>query len=386
MTKTHLSESLAAIAEYALVWTRQNEANLDELTDWLKGYMPVPVGDSDEPYVWLLEAVRATFSADDESAFASRVAEVVDKWVTESREDELFQDTLQALLRLCAGLNCPDELAPCLDKFFRERIAPDPAVWTPSVRAALRAALIENQVDGEYESLWNDMLDSKEAVLPGNPFDGYEGILMMPGSQGRGLPDCDRIGRALSKVALYLNDDDDREIEFQARLELCEQAYPLWTTLDQELVEQAHQHRWPRWAVLALRRLSFMASRSDQWVSAYLWWELYDLCHPEEFGFRSIQYLCDGEVVKLEMPLKTYEFIRDNMAKSELIRQEYALLSVPSGIPFDDRGPLRHQMNAEFYGDFQHRLNEQSPDKWICENLRDVVDENHKRILEEAVG
>jgi hypothetical protein len=204
-------------------WLAREDWKPEQLLDWLQGYGLPPVGHDDDPFLWVL---RGLPEADErhpaETALANRVAKVLDEVkpdVTQpgDRPDELLYN----LFMLCAGLSCPDQLADPLYEVFKRRKLKGEWLGV-DVRDALGAALTSNQLDSRLQPVWETMLEGEEHdFLPGDEYDGFEGIRLMPGSADkRGEPALDAIGKALKAMARHLEKAHDRRPQFRALI-LC---------------------------------------------------------------------------------------------------------------------------------------------------------------------
>lgn len=235
-------------------WLGREDWRPEELIDWLQGYNLPPVGHDDEPFLWLLRGIPlADKRFEAETKLAERVGKVLEGKPDLMRPGTRPDKVLYNLFMLCAGLGCPDQLAEPLYKVFQRGVLKGEWLGV-DVRDALQAALISNQIDNRLQPEWETMLEQrKHDFLPGDEYDGFNGIVMNPASaKTRGEPDLDAIGRALKFMAKYLDRDSGRCEEFQALIKQIAEIYPGRPILEIEILLQAVHNDWPRWAMQAI--------------------------------------------------------------------------------------------------------------------------------------
>jgi hypothetical protein len=209
------------------------------------------VGQDDEPYLWLL---RGLPEADEryaaEKKFASRLAVFLREKPDVKRPGKRPDQVLYNLLMLCAGLSCADELAdPLYEVFERGQLK---GTWRGvDVRSALKPGLFSNQRDSRLFATWEKLLlNGEHDVLPMDEFEFLEATRLMPESAARrGEPALDAIGKALRIVAERLGEEDTRENRFGSLARKVIDTYPGRPTWGRDLLLQALQQEWPKWAI-----------------------------------------------------------------------------------------------------------------------------------------
>ena len=232
-------------------WLRQEDWQPQQLIDWLEGHKLQRVGYEDEPYVWILRGLPL---GDErcwaETRLAQRVATVLEDEPDVKKPGKRPEQVLFNLFMLCAGLNCPDELNKPLRQVLGRKALKGEWLGV-DLRYTLQGALTWNQLDRHLESVWDAMLSGKgHDFLPGDEYVGFDGILQMPESEAtRGEPYLAAIGRALGAMALLLEGETDRTLEFAALIEKVTNTHPLrpddW---DVRLALEAEKNAWPAWA------------------------------------------------------------------------------------------------------------------------------------------
>lgn len=232
-------------------WLERGDWEPEQLIDWLQGYKLPPVGHDDEPFLWLLRGLPV---ADEryrvEVELARRVSKLLGDEPDVKRPGDRPDQVLYNLFMLCAGLSCPEQLAdPVYDVYKRRALKGE---WLGiDVRDALQAALIFNQIDNRMQSVWEAMIEGQsDKFLPGNAYEGFEGIVLMPEAAARlGEPALDGIGRAFKAMARHLDREQERRLEFQSLIDKVVNTYPGSPTWEIDLLLQAYKNHWPNWAI-----------------------------------------------------------------------------------------------------------------------------------------
>lgn len=294
-------ESVEWVRGQLLSWLREDTWEPHRIAGWLQGYDLPPIGHDDEPYLWLLRSIpvdeRRSWA---ETELARRLASFLETQLDSVRAKRRWEQLVYNLLLLCAGLGCPDQLGECLYRVFqRGKLV---GSWLGvGLRDCLRMAIIQNQLDRRFQQLWEAMLAKRDvSTLPGNEYDGFEGIRLMPPSAAeRGHPALDAIGKALRQMARNLEDSTDRRMELQSLIGDVVATYPGRPSWDRDLVELADEHEWPRWALLCLPRLSLPldAQPEGQLELFLLWRPVFEVIRTNDSLYTVFRKLCDGEVL-----------------------------------------------------------------------------------------
>src|SRR6266404_225706 len=293
-------------------WVEPKEPDAAHLLNWLQGSELPPVGHQEEPFLWLLRGIPVgSHRYEAERKMASAAARILamepDLNPVGKRPDQLLYN----LLMLCAGLGATDELAEQLYSVLGRQTVN--GRWMGNdLRGTLRAALIENQIDNRLKPVWEAMLSgTRGESLPGNRYDGFEGILLMPLSPDRReQPDLDAIGSALTVLAGVLKEEEDKRSDFRYLVSRVYEAYPGRPSLQEELVRQADKNNWPTWALEALPTLYFPAihQKSNKNEFFYVWRPVVDVVEGV-YSFSEEGGLCQNQVVLVRMPQETLDFV-----------------------------------------------------------------------------
>jgi hypothetical protein len=243
--------------QFVGTWLRQSDWCKLQLIDWLQGFGLPSAIYGDEPFQWLLRGVPlAAERYPAEREFSYRAALVLEDQPDVHLVGRRPNEVLYNLLELCAGLSTAEHLADPLKAIFERRKLT--GAWRGiDLRSSLRRALIANQKDDHFEFVWQDMLSGVEPKwLPGDYYDGFEGIrLISKTADTRGEPYLDSIGRALKSISKQIESSANCRPEFRRLVARMTETYfgrPSWDT---ELIQQAHENKWPKWAVSALPNL-----------------------------------------------------------------------------------------------------------------------------------
>jgi len=233
-----------------------------QLIRWLQGYDLPPVGDGDEPYLWLLRSLPADGDRGAaERALAGHLARLLDTQPDVNLPGRWPRRLLYNALTMAAALGIPAILSESLIAMFERRVLA--GEWQGvQLSGALRSALIYNQRDQRLKTDWQRMLDHGcHEYLLGDAYSGLEGILNMPGANP-GTVDGDALGSGLKRIAERLKRVDPTPrrgqmvTAFRRLLDHVDQTVP-HAFSDLDLVKLADQHEWPDWTIEALPRLCF---------------------------------------------------------------------------------------------------------------------------------
>lgn len=273
---------------------------------WLLAGSTLPaIGYEDPPYVRILRAIPAEpqLRRPVELKLARRAAELL--W---SRGCDEFDDAgrrveiLDNLYNLCVGIAAPRELAePLWTEYLRFR--DDPGMFRPQfLLAALRDALVENQIDSRLWNVWRAMLAGDPLVpLVGGQDVGFRGLRLMPPSPDRlGHPAIDEIGAGLGIIAEKLTDIPGRRVEFRKRIASLERTYPGHLSWSRDLILAADRNGWPAWAVTCISSLFEPAEVGTSNQETWFVWRIICLVLPM-ITANCTGELCKGEVLQVCM-------------------------------------------------------------------------------------
>jgi len=211
------------------------------------------VGPAEEPYVWILRGIgTGADGAHREAALAARIGEFIDQKPEADLPGPRPEKMLYNLLSLCAGINKPDELAAELLRMLRRKKLSGEWDGMP-LRSELRAAIASNQADKSLEPVWLWMAKgTPHDFLGGTPFQGFDGILLMPLPDSEDPP-LDSIGEALGAIARSLDKVPGKQRIFGSLIDRASRAYsgPL---LIYHLASKPFYDSWPTWARKILAR------------------------------------------------------------------------------------------------------------------------------------
>jgi hypothetical protein len=244
-----------------------------QIVRWMQGY-DFPFSADDEPYLRLLAYLpKGTGRHTAECTLATRVAQALRERPDRKRAAQVKRpdQLLYNLLMLSAGLACQEQLWPALCELY---CACDiDGSWRGiEVRAALREALIANQLDDTLGDVWLRMVAGTTDFLPGTDFDGMRGILAVPSkTEGLGSPDTGLLRRGLGLLVDRMRDSREGPICLRDVLDQVQAVYPrrrdAWA---RRFIKWAHRGRWPAWAIDALESMGLVTStlKGVSWIAS----------------------------------------------------------------------------------------------------------------------
>jgi len=293
-------------------WLAREDWEPRQLIDWLQGYDLPPVGHDEEPYLWLLRGLPiANERHQAETRLACRVAKVLEGKPDKSSPGTRPDEVLYNLFMLAAGLGCPHQLTNPLYEIFERGVLKGKWLGV-DLRQALQAALILNQLDNRLQPVWESMVERGEHdFLPGNEYDGLEGLRLMPESEATlGEPALDAIGKALRNMASHLNQEPDRRQQFRSLIAKVLETYPGRPSWNIDLVQQADKYQWPVWAVECLPSLYIPLKDQLCESDRAMVWHYILACVPESHKYEVITELCEGYVLDVKMSEEVSNFVQ----------------------------------------------------------------------------
>lgn len=231
------------------------------LARWLQNYDEAASW-GDEPYRWILDSLPpGAAGADMQDELAETIAALLNRQPDAGRVGVHHEQLLYNLLRLASSLHRPSQLwRPLLEMLHRQKLGGD--FLGSDLRAALRAALIGNQLDDTLAELWLSMGKKQEQFLPGTPVHGFYGALMLPPYNGGPSP---IISQSLALVAQHLEPDRNRRrSRFMEALRSLTTAYPRdEASWDLDLIHMADKDNWPRWTCACVNMFPRFADEGD---------------------------------------------------------------------------------------------------------------------------
>jgi hypothetical protein len=292
-------------------WLNQQKWELQELIDWLQGYMLPPVGYDEEPFVWMLRGLILT---DDrykaESEMAVRLAKFIESAPESTQLGNRPDQVLYNCFMLCAGLSYPKILGRPLYTVYERRSVKGEWLGV-ELRDALQLALVTNQIDTRLQPVWEDMLNGRtDDFLPGDEYDGFNGIIFMPSSKaGLGEPALNEIGDALQSMTEHLGLDKERRPIFSSLIKKAVEAYPGRPSWSVDLIMQANEKQWPAWAVECIPNLFIPLERGSEEDNRALIWHYIIACVPDSYQYSVLNPLCNGHVLHVRFSAQTATFI-----------------------------------------------------------------------------
>ncbi len=342
------------------LWLARKGWEMERLVGWLRRE-GLPASDVEqEPYAWLLDGLPL---ADEryraENELAARVARLLEMQPDAQPPGEQRDELLYNLLMLCAGLNCPTQLAdPLYAMFRRGKLA---GSWQGTVlRQVLESALITNQRDDRLQTVWHEMLTrSRHEFLTGDEYAGFEGIRLMPASEAaRGRPALDAIGAALAAMAVHLERKRTRRVEFHSLLNRVLHTYPGRPTWNSDLVYQADNHYWPGWAVECLPKLFIPQATldPDEPDVRALIWHYIPACLPTSCKYEVREKLCNGHVLEVSLSRQAYAFVQSiaPLLERNRLSMTYASERAMRGLVVDALAQL--EVQASYRNDHEAAL------------------------------
>ncbi len=238
-------------AQGFLEWLRKDTWTSEELLNWCYGFGLGLGRESDEPYLYLLDALTADHERDlMANCLARRIARTLQETPTLDFDCAGPRTTLYNLFKLTASLDCPNELCGTLwDTYICQLSTPTPNM-IGEVKVVFGDALAGNQYfHPELLAVWMEILNGNENPLFGsNPVNGWRGVLMQPDAHGHA--NHESMGMALKKMAIFTEDGHEHRSSRFRRYAM--EAHTVWKLSREDFGTIAQQAAWPQWAVDAL--------------------------------------------------------------------------------------------------------------------------------------
>jgi hypothetical protein len=326
-------EALTSIETLLMEILRAPDRNA-RLSEWLQGNTPLPLNPLIEPYQWILRGIPAgnrRFPAI--TALAQTAAQLLKAPAPPNMSAEQSGKFASNLLLLCAGLARAEILAAPLSEVIHTGVMKNMTYVIPPM-LALRSALIANQADASYESIWLEMLDGKDSGgLPGDPEAGFEGVRLMPHSEAfPDQPALSAIGKALTVMTMRVETMNDRKAQLEYYLTLVSDTYPGYPW-DKQFIIAANDFSWPRWAVEGLPSLCVVTDiQADGSVRAYVWHLILKLLHAwrEDAWLQMRNPMCDGVVGDVMLKKEALPYLEIVAPRMEEFRRSWPFKNTKS--------------------------------------------------------
>jgi hypothetical protein len=334
-------------------WLLRERWEGQQLVNWLQGYDFSPVGHDEEPFRWILRCLPTGEAKDQaRTTLAERLATLLEQNPDITPIGDRPEEFLYNLFMLCAVLGCPAQLhGPLFAVFERQKLQ---GQWFGiDLRAALRIALIKNQIDESLLPMWEVMSNGKKhAFLPGDEFDGFDGARFIPGGlTAPNAPALNVIGKALKGIARRLEKEPTRRTKFRTLVNRVIETYPGRPTWDRDLITQAHQHQWPGWAVECLPHLYVqLAALPNRGERAWLWHYI-AACIPKTYEHRVVKKLCNNHVVEIELGKEAARFVEQIAPIFEEKRVSNPFASERAAVGAAASAMEQAELNAQARGD-----------------------------------
>jgi transcriptional regulator with XRE-family HTH domain len=151
-----------------------------QMADWLSGRDLPPVGDEQEPYVWLAWALPKG-----DVKLRNSIIVIIEELLSEtySKPSSGQSRYLVNLLRLTAELGeetFSHAISLKLNSIY-EWVCTGHSGWQRAELSALRDAVIRHQTGQERVEQWFNMIDhDRDDILPGTAMDGFRGLCYIP--------------------------------------------------------------------------------------------------------------------------------------------------------------------------------------------------------------
>lgn len=339
-------------------WLNKADWSYDDLRRWLKGYELPAVGYDQEPYSWILYSLPASEYYYQE--MAKRIAQFLQQEKPYQNLSSDYDDTFfYNLFHLSAGLGCKRELGKPLTEIFTY-FANSEGAWEKffdnrkryNLNNAFREALITNQTDLTLSDIWKEGLDGKQSsFLMGDIYSYFRGILYLSNND---QPMTEEIGRALKKMAEYLDTEKNRHDKFRLLLRRVEEVWPherFSLDWDEILFNQAMKNTWPDWAVVELKTLVLPIRTNTGEMKRYFIWEIY-LPFLEELKIVFKLISRTGILLEIEASREAVMFLEKTSPTVEQIRLRSPFRNYKSVLGVANQGfmdlELYFYLNREF--------------------------------------
>lgn len=179
-------DTLQQARSFVASWLGLDVDSGHDLRDWLVD-RNFPMPDNEEPFIWLIRGLPDGDCYKARRVFAQRVAKLLFQKPDVSENGPDRPRLLYNLLSLCAAITEQREflgrpLYEMYDRHKKKRTL-EGAYKDLPLAGLLRAALTLNQLDRKLRPEWMAMLKGMaHAWLPGNVFDGMQGLTWFPPS------------------------------------------------------------------------------------------------------------------------------------------------------------------------------------------------------------
>jgi hypothetical protein len=308
-------------------WLKQDEPPLAPLCDWLQGYDVPPAGHDLEPFEWILRGIPPGPERHPSEIHLGRaIARLLAPGPHEIPALDRPEEVTYNALKLAAAIGPQRELGCALRELLHaESLSGE---WHGAdLRRCLLDALIENQFDRKLEPLWSEMLDRtvpETRFLKGGPYDGFQGVLLLPKSEAEpGEPALDAIGGALKALAISFEGRRNKRQRFRDAVQRVTETHRHWPTWDLDLIVQADASSWPRWALESLPSLFVLLRVPEgEWGRVVAWKYILN-SRPRSCAYTVQWSLCENRVIEVSAPSATIGILARIAAALEPIRNSH---------------------------------------------------------------
>ena len=294
------------------------------LQDWLQGYRMPPLGEEDEPYVWLIRGLLEIPESERRDEVTRRLAawlaEILEQRPDVEKLGHLPDRLLYNALMFAGGLECPEILwEPLLGALERNKLENRKYHGIP-LQGSLRTALVNNQLDSHLEDDWLAMAEGDDhGRLRGNVFDGFRALAQMPPEEAEQVLAWDSLENALTyQIENVFDGNKNKKLRYLIRdqmREVVDRRSEHRRQVSRFFLRVAHKRLWPEWTVTLLPSLYL---EHEDGRSMYLWYRYREVLNGA-FGrnLEASEWLCHEEVLRVRLQPEERQFAGQVLPKLE---------------------------------------------------------------------